>query len=146
MKTYQRLVVKQVREAVPELYNATFSTSEEAARFARQLIGEADRETFLAFHLNVKHKLHCVDYVSVGSLNASIVHPREVLKAALLTNTAALIFAHNHPSGDPRPSREDIDITRRLREAAELFGIRVLDHVVIGDTGRWVSMMDDGYL
>jgi DNA repair protein RadC len=103
-----------------------------------------DREQFLTVILDNKHKVLAVDQVSVGSLTASIVHPREVFKAILLANAAAFICVHNHPSGDPTPSKEDLEITRRLKEGAELLGIRLLDHIIIGK-GRFVSFVDDGY-
>ncbi len=80
--------------------------------------------------------------VSRGSLNASIVHPREVFKRALLLNGASIIIAHNHPSGDPTPSREDVDITKRLVEGGNILGITVLDHLIIGDNGRYRSFKE----
>jgi DNA repair protein RadC len=92
------------------------------------------KEHFLALHLDGKNRIVCIDRISVGSLNQSIVHPREVFKTALLSSAAALLLIHNHPTGDPNPSREDIEITRRLKEAGELLGIAVLDHIIIGDT------------
>ncbi|MCK6553903.1 DNA repair protein RadC [Candidatus Binatia bacterium] len=103
-----------------------------------------DRERFITLILDNKHNLIGVEEVSVGTLTAALVHPREVFKALLLANAAAFVVAHNHPSGDPTPSKEDIEITRRLREVADLFGIRMLDHVVIG-RDRYVSFVDDGY-
>jgi len=83
--------------------------------------------------------------VSEGSLNQSIVHPREVFAPAVRESAAAVIFVHNHPSGDPSPSREDREITRRLKEAGELLGIRVLDHVIVGD-GSYYSFTESGVL
>jgi DNA repair protein RadC len=83
--------------------------------------------------------------VSTGSLTASLVHPREVWRTALYLCAAAVVFVHNHPSGDPAPSQEDIEITRRLKETGEMLGIRVLDHVVLGD-GRFFSFSDRGLL
>jgi DNA repair protein RadC len=103
-----------------------------------------DREHFIVFLLSNKMEVVGVETVAIGSLTAAIVHPREVFKAALLANAAAIILAHNHPSGDPTPSKEDITITRRLKECAEIFGIRCIDHIVIG-RGRYVSFVDDGY-
>jgi DNA repair protein RadC len=103
------------------------------------------REHFWAVHLDSKNKLLCLDPVSTGSLNASIVHPREVFKSCLLSSAAALLLVHNHPSGDPTPSEEDREITARLKEASELLGIRLLDHVIIG-TGRHYSFADSGLL
>jgi DNA repair protein RadC len=103
------------------------------------------KEHFIALHLSSKNRLLCLEIVSVGSLNASIVHPREVYKSALLSSAAAIVFVHNHPSGDPTPSREDIELTARLKEASELLGIRLLDHVIIG-TDRHYSFADAGLL
>ena len=103
------------------------------------------REHFWAAHLDSKNKLLCLDPISTGSLNASIVHPREVFKSCLLSSAAALLLVHNHPSGDPTPSAEDREITMRLKEASELLGIRLLDHVIIGD-GRHYSFADHGLL
>ena len=82
----------------------------------------------------------------VGSLNASIVHPREVMKCAILNNAASIIVGHNHPSGDPTPSREDIEVTKRLAEAGKILGIDVLDHVIVTYTGKNVSLKEKGYL
>ena len=83
--------------------------------------------------------------ISEGSLNQSIVHPREVFNPAVRESAAAIILVHNHPTGDPTPSREDLEITRRLREAGDLMGVRVLDHVIIGD-GRYTSFADRGMM
>lgn len=104
------------------------------------------KEIFIACHLDNKNKLLCIETVSVGSLTASIVHPREVFKSALLSSAAALIVLHNHPSGDPEPSREDLDITQRLKDGAQLLGLRLLDHVILGGEGRYVSLADRGLL
>jgi DNA repair protein RadC len=101
-------------------------------------------EVFLAIALDNRHRKLRDLVVGRGSLTASIVHPRDVYLPLIRASAAAVIFVHNHPSGDPMPSREDLEITRRLREVGELVGIRVLDHVVIGK-GRYVSFVDDGY-
>jgi DNA repair protein RadC len=94
--------------------------------------------------LNTKNKVAGAHIISQGSLSASIVHPREVFKAALLNNSASIILAHNHPSGDPEPSREDVETTKRLVEAGEILGIRVLDHVIIGE--QYLSMKEEGLM
>src|SRR5438034_2499275 len=101
-----------------------------------------DREHFVVLVLDGKNRVLGYHIVSVGSLTAALVHPREVFKAAILSNAAALILVHNHPSGDPTPSAEDRAITERLRQVGELVGIRVLDHVVIGDEGQFVSLAE----
>jgi DNA repair protein RadC len=94
--------------------------------------------------LDQRHRVLRTVEVSRGTLTSSLVHSREVFRPAMLEAAAALLFAHNHPSGDPTPSREDLDITRRLGEVGDLVGVRVLDHVIIG-RGRSVSFVDDGY-
>jgi DNA repair protein RadC len=97
----------------------------------------ADREEFVVVLLDAKHRPIGVNTVSIGSLTASIVHPREVFKPAIAGSSAALLLAHNHPSGDPAPSAEDVELTKRLREAGELLGIRVVDHVILGDSRHY---------
>ena len=113
------------------------------AHFRERLAGE-QRERFYAVLLDNKHRKIRDIAVSEGSLTASIVHPRDVFLPVVRESAAAVIFVHNHPSGDPTPSKEDLEITRRLREVGDLMGVRVLDHVVIGK-GRYVSFVDDGY-
>jgi len=113
------------------------------AHFRERLGGER-REHFYAVLLDQKHRKICDVAVSLGSLTASVVHPRDVFGSVVREAAAAVIFVHNHPSGDPTPSPEDIALTRRLREVGDLVGVRVLDHVVIGK-GRYVSFVDDGY-
>ncbi|HNR03752.1 MAG TPA: DNA repair protein RadC [Bacillota bacterium] len=93
--------------------------------------------------LNVKCNLISVEEISVGSLNASIVHPREVFNPAIRKSSASIIMVHNHPSGDPAPSSEDISITARIAEAGKLIGIELVDHIIIGD-GKYVSMKEKG--
>jgi len=113
------------------------------AHYRERLAGERC-EHFFAVLLDNKHRKIRDVRVSQGSLTSSIVHPREVFLPVIRESAAAVIFVHNHPSGDPTPSREDLEITRRLREVGELIGVRVLDHLVIG-RGRYVSFVDDGY-
>ena len=105
----------------------------------------ASREYFMSLHLNSKNQLIREVLVSVGSLSTSVVHPREVFSAAVRDSTAALIFLHNHPSGDPAPSREDLDCTQRLCRAGKILGIRVLDHIILGHED-YFSFADAGQL
>ncbi|ABR48446.1 DNA repair protein RadC [Alkaliphilus metalliredigens QYMF] len=91
------------------------------------------KEYFNIALLNTKHEVIAIENISIGSLNASIVHPREVFVVAIKRSSSAIILVHNHPSGDPSPSGEDIRITKRLVEAGKLLGIEVLDHIIIGD-------------
>jgi DNA repair protein RadC len=103
------------------------------------------KEHFVCLFLNTKNQVIGQETLSMGSLNASIVHPREVFLAAVKRSSASIVCAHNHPSGDPAPSPEDIQITRRLAEAGELLGIELLDHIIIGDRTS-VSLKELGYL
>ena len=93
------------------------------------------REVFLVVLLNARHEIMARETISIGSLNASIVHPREVFKPAILASAASVVLVHNHPSGDPEPSEEDLSITKRLTDVGELVGIDVLDHVIIASRG-----------
>jgi DNA repair protein RadC len=104
-----------------------------------------DREACVAAHLDTKHRLLAVELISVGSIAHTFMSPREIYRRALLANAAAVIVAHNHPSGDPEPSRDDEAITRRLKRAGELIGIELLDHLVIAEN-RWVSLARLGTL
>ena len=108
------------------------------------LLRDLRHEIFIAVLLDAKHRVIRDFTVSQGSLTVSIVHPREVFNLAVRESAAAVIFVHNHPSGDSQPSSEDYALTQRLLEAGEILGIRVLDHVVIGD-GQYVSFADEGY-
>ncbi|MDR1961803.1 MAG: DNA repair protein RadC [Gracilibacteraceae bacterium] len=102
-----------------------------------------DREHFRVILLNTKNMVLGIEPVSIGSLNTSVVHPRECFKEALRYGANAVILAHNHPSGDPAPSRQDIDLTRRLVESGKILGIEVLDHIIVGDK-NFVSMKERG--
>lgn len=104
---------------------------------------EQKREKLVVLYLDTKNQVLKEEVVSIGSLNSSIVHPREVFKSALMESSASVIISHNHPSGDPTPSKEDIAITEKLIEGGKILGIDVLDHVIIGD-GRYVSLKDEG--
>ena len=106
----------------------------------------SDREHFWALALNTKNQLLRIIEVSVGSLNASIVHPRELFKEAIRLSAASVVVVHNHPSGDPTPSGADIQLTRRLVKAGDVLGIEVMDHVVIGDSGEHASLRDLGLM
>ena len=98
-------------------------------------LSRARREHFVVLLLNARHELQCRETVSIGTLNASIVHPREVFLPAILHSAASVVLVHNHPSGDPEPSEEDLSITRRLVQVGELVGIGVLDHVIVASRG-----------
>jgi DNA repair protein RadC len=108
-------------------------------------LAESDREKFYAVHLDAKNKVIGVDMVSQGSIDSSLVHPREVFKPAILNSAASVIFVHSHPTGDPEPSVSDKEITKQLEMAGEIMGIDVLDHVIIG-RDKYYSFADKGEL
>ncbi|MBC7344404.1 MAG: DNA repair protein RadC, partial [Clostridia bacterium] len=120
-------------------------TPQDAASLFVDEMRVLDREQFRIMTLNTKNRLLGIDVVSVGSLDSSPVHPREVFKVALKRNAASIILVHNHPSGDPTPSPEDISITRRLVEAGMILGIGVLDHIIVGEK-EYTSMKGQGYM
>lgn len=103
------------------------------------------KEHFVCLFLDTKHRVIGQETLSIGSLDTAIVHPREVFKSAIQFSSSSILCAHNHPSGDPTPSREDIDLTKRLADAGELVGIELLDHIIIGDQ-RFISLKERGLL
>lgn len=139
---YETLTIKE--EIGQYFESATRFTSPLQIFDIFKFLANESKEHFITIHLDGKNRILCIDLVSTGSLNQSIVHPREIFKGALLSSAAALVLIHNHPSGDPSPSREDREITRRLKEAGELLGIRVLDHIIVGDT--YMSFVETGLL
>lgn len=132
-----------VGEVYEEYLHMRFTAPAQIYEKFKFLVNES-KEYFYALHLDGKNKISCLDLVSVGSLNQSIVHPREVFKSSLLSSAASLILLHNHPTGDTTPSSEDIAITRRLKEAGEILGVKVLDHIIIGSD--YLSFVERGLL
>jgi DNA repair protein RadC len=120
--------------------------SADAARLLWEYLDGVDREHFVIVLLDQKNKVIGINTVSIGSLTASVVHPREVFKTAILSNAATIICGHNHPSGDTAPSQEDRLITTRLASAGKLLGINVMDHIIIGSVGKYFSFADEGLL
>lgn len=104
-----------------------------------------EQEHFVCLYLNTKNQVIARETIFKGSLNASIVHPREVFKEAFRRSASSIICLHNHPSGDPTPSREDIEVTKRLVECGKIIGIELLDHIIIGEH-KYVSLKEKGYV
>src|SRR5262249_14751482 len=141
---YRVMLVRESRlpHAQPQV-----RSSRDAAVIFRQHLGEVDREHFLVAMLDQKNKIIGINTVSMGSLTASVVHPREAFKPAILSNAAALVCCHNHPSGATQPSQEDRVLTKRLVDAGTLLGINVLDHIILGDGNEsYFSFADEGIL
>ncbi len=140
---YVRRVVSKYAERVAEAVtlDKAATTPGRVALMLRPILMGEPQEVFCALLLNAKHRTIGYVEISRGTLTASLVHPREVFRAAIAMNAACIIVAHNHPSGDPEPSPEDREVTQRLVDAGKLLGIPVLDHVIIG-LGRHVSMKE----
>lgn len=124
---------------------ATFSSPQEVAAYLREEMRYYKKEYFKIMLLNTKNQVISLEDVSVGSLNSSIVHPREIFNPAVKKSAASVILVHNHPSGDPSPSREDLEVTKRLVEAGKIMGIKILDHIVIGENS-YFSFKEKGLL
>jgi DNA repair protein RadC len=140
---YETMTVKE--DIINYLKTGTRFTSPSQVFDTFSFLMKETKEMFLTLHLDGKNRIICMDLVSIGSLNQSIVHPRHVFQTALISNAAAIICVHQHPSGDPAPSTEDIAITRRLKEAGEIMGIKTLDHIIIGD-GQYLSFVERGLI
>lgn len=125
--------VMLVRDKKIETDTKFINSSDDANKLLQSYLNGVDREHFVVILLNRKNGIIGINTVSVGDLSSSIVHPREVFKPAIVAGAASIIVAHNHPSGDPAPSRDDINVTKRLKEAGDILGINVLDHIIIGD-------------
>ncbi len=123
---------------------AVVQSPQDASDLVMEELRYLDREVMRLLILDTKHQVIATPIVSVGTLNASMVHPREIFKDCIRRSAAAVIVVHNHPSGDPSPSSDDIQVTKRLRRAGEILGIDVLDHIIIGDN-RFVSLKEEGF-
>lgn len=121
--------------------NVKISSPDDIAYLVMEDMRYLSKEHFRAIFLNTKNIVISIKDISIGSLNSSIVHPREVFIEAIKMSAASLIVCHNHPSGDPSPSEEDIKVTKRLKEAGNILGIDLLDHLIIGD-GRYISLRE----
>ena len=140
-----RYAVRRDADGQPVATGRTLSRPEEVTEVLGTLLQDEPSEVFGILCLTTKHRVIAYHEVSRGALDATLVHPREVFKAAILANAAAIILAHNHPSGDPTPSPDDEALTRQVVAAGDLLGIQVLDHVIVGD-GRYLSFHETGRL
>ena len=137
--------IKMVKESSFQYLARQILSPNDAYEMIKEQLEGLDREQFIIACLNTKNEPTNISVVSVGSLNKAIVHPREVFKTAILSNAASIMAFHNHPSGETTPSQQDIQLTHRLYEAGELLGIKLLDHLIIGD-GTFTSLKEKGYL
>ncbi|GAA0334016.1 DNA repair protein RadC [Bacillus carboniphilus] len=147
-KAIQLLATFELARRVASLKDTdryTIRSPEDGANYVMSEMRFLSQEHFVCIYLNTKNQVLHKQTIFIGSLNASIVHPREVFKEAFRRSAASIICFHNHPSGDPAPSREDIEVTKRLAECGKIIGIEVLDHLIIGEN-RYVSLKEKGYL
>ncbi|PEK84780.1 DNA repair protein RadC [Bacillus toyonensis] len=132
---YEVYRIKQVARKKKWKFDKRITSPDSAAKIAQHFIGDEDREVFFQICLNTKNEVIAVHRIHVGAINASIVHPREAYKVCLLYNACSVIFFHNHPSYDTTPSDEDLEVTRRLKEAGQILGIDMLDHIIVSPKG-----------
>mgnify|MGYP001271619268 FL=1 len=147
-KAIQILAAVELGRRINNLTNEerySIRSPEDGANYVMEEMRFLNQEHFVCLYLNTTNQVIHKQTVFIGSLNASIVHPREVFREAFRRSAASIICIHNHPSGDPTPSREDIEVTRRLKECGRMIGIEILDHIIIGDK-RFVSLKEKGYL
>lgn len=139
------LLAKKFRSTGKADSRYTIRSPEDASNFLMDEMKDLMQEHFVALLLNTKNEVIAKKTIFIGSLNASIVHPREVYKEAIKHSAASIIVSHNHPSGNPSPSPEDIDVTKRLSEAGKVMGVELLDHIIIGDH-QFTSLKEKGYI
>ena len=128
-----------------EMPHVNISCSCDAASYVREQIGDFDREVILAIAMDARHNVNATSMVHIGTANESVADTADILRVALYSSSRNLIIAHNHPSGDPSPSAEDKALTKRMKEAASLMNIKLLDHLIIGSE-RYYSFTDEGQL
>ena len=125
--------------------NKNIGSPKDVYKIVSEYLDGVDREHLVLLTLDTKNKITSISTICIGSLNASVVHPREVFKEAIQRGSASIIVCHNHPSGDPNPSKEDINITLRLKECGKIMGIELLDHIIIGNN-KYVSLKEKGII
>lgn len=143
MKYVPMVRVQLIREGTITAQNS-LTTPGEVYAFIKLHLEDKDRECMVAILLDTRNRVLAVHDVSIGTLDTALITPREVFKAAILVGAASVILAHNHPSGDPHPSRNDVEITETLMKAGDLLGIKVLDHIIVGDS--FISLKDKGLM
>jgi DNA repair protein RadC len=131
-----------VKDGTIEYGKMPINNPQALAELGLKFLRNADREMFILICLNTKNFVNCIHLVSIGTLDRALIAPREILKTALLSNAAAIAFVHNHPSGDVTPSPEDVHLTKTLSACSDLFDIRVLDHVIVADDGKYESFVE----
>ena len=137
--------LQMIREHIDYYSTKKINGPSDVAEVVRKFIDSSDREMFVAVHLATDNRIASIHLISIGTLNQSLIHPRECFKAALLSNAQSIVFAHNHPSGNLEPSIEDKEITRKLRECGEVLEVKVLDALIVSDEG-YFSFVENSLL
>lgn len=138
--------IKQVIDKTIKVKVNKIVSPRDVSLLAHSLIGDSDREYFLVIHVSTKNRVNSVDIAHIGSLNTCTIHPREILKGAILSNSAAIVLAHNHPSLDLTPSHEDIQFTKRMQDASQIMGIDLLDHLIVNQNQDYYSMKEFNHI
>jgi DNA repair protein RadC len=138
IKLFQVMSERYAKEKIPK--KIPLNSSAAVAKYLQKSIGREKKEHFVMLSLDARNNLIKKSDISIGTLNASVVHPREVFKEAIQCSAASIIIAHNHPSGDANPSDEDIEMTKRLKESGKILGIEILDHVIVARNDRYSLM------
>lgn len=145
MYQLEQVAIRMVKD-YPFYSDFPIDSPERVVELMQEKMADLDREHLYLINLTTKCRPINANLISVGSLNGSVVHMREVFKSSILSNAAAFILVHNHPSGDCTPSKEDVVVTDRILKCAELLGIGLLDHIIIGGAGKYYSFRDQGVL
>jgi len=138
--------VMLVHESSVPIVDRLIQSPEQAAKIVTEYLRGVDREHFVGLYLSTSNNLITIHTISIGTLNSSLVHPREVFKLALMVNAASVVVSHNHPSGNAEPSQEDIAITKQLVEAGKILGIPLYDHVIITEGNGFTSLVERGLI
>ncbi|MDY4077656.1 MAG: JAB domain-containing protein [Clostridium sp.] len=138
--------IQLVRESSVLYSNRKIESPNEGVELVRKYLENFDREKLIVVGLDNRNQPTFIDTISIGTINSSLVHPREVFKSAILSNSASIIMFHNHPSGETEASKEDINITYRIKEAGKIIGINLIDHIIIGSNGRFSSLKEKGVI
>lgn len=138
--------IQLVRESSVLYSNRKIESPNEGVELVRKYLENFDREKLIVVGLDNRNQPTFIDTISIGTINSSLVHPREVFKSAILSNSASIIMFHNHPSGETEALKEDINITYRIKEAGKIIGINLIDHIIIGSNGRFSSLKEKGVI
>lgn len=145
MKRVQVVKIEMKKEKTL-MVESTLNSPLIVAKLVKEFIGDVDRETFVIIALDSKNKINAINMASIGTVNATIVEPREIFKFAILSNAVGIIIAHNHPSGDTKPSKQDIKTTELIVKAAEIMRIPLIDHIIIDEAENYFSFAANGML